>query len=77
MNSRHFNTTIASVTLSLSEADFASIEVVLSAAVGPSGSVYGLERNREGAHGEIMMYNLNRVNQSSHLEELCTRLVEI
>ena len=64
-----------SLDLSLSEADLSSIEAVLSSARGPAGPVYGLERDREGSHGEIMKYNLNHVNQSSHLEELCTRLV--
>ena len=63
--------------LSLTEADLASIEAVLSTAAGPSGSVYGLERDREGSHGEVMKYNLNCLNQSKHLEELCTRLVHV
>ena len=63
--------------LSLSEADLASIEAALSTAAGPSGPVYGLERDREGAHGEVMKYNLNCLNQAKHLEELCTRSVNI
>lgn len=72
---RHLETTISSVGLSLTEADLASIEAVLSTANGPSGPVYGLERDREGAHGEVMKYNLNGLNQAKHLEELCTRSV--
>ena len=63
--------------LSLSEADLASIETVLSTSAGPSGPVYGLERDREGAHGEVMKYNLNCLNQAKHLEELCTRSVNV
>lgn len=72
---RHLETTISSVGLSLTGADLASIEAVLAMATGPSGPVYGLERDREGAHGEIMKYNLNCLNQAKHLEELCTRSV--
>jgi hypothetical protein len=76
-NPRHLETTISSVGLSLSEADIAGIEAVLSTAAGPSGPVFGLERDREGTHGEIMKYNLNYLNQAKHLEELCTRSVDI
>ena len=73
---RHIEATITSARLSLSEADLASIEAVLSLASGPAGPVYGLERDRESSHGEIMKYNLSCINQSNHLEELCTRLVK-
>jgi aryl-alcohol dehydrogenase-like predicted oxidoreductase len=43
---------------SLGAADLDAIDVVLRRARGPKGSVYGLERIRDGAHGAIMRYNL-------------------
>ncbi len=45
----------------LDHRDLQRIGSILSRAKGPSGPVYGLERNREGAHGRIMKYNLNKV----------------
>jgi len=44
--------------------DLQQIENILSRAQGPSGPVFGLERDREGAHGRIMKYNLNKVKVS-------------
>jgi aryl-alcohol dehydrogenase-like predicted oxidoreductase len=46
-------------TLSLDARDLASIAAVTDRRCGPRGEVYGLERDREGAHGRIMKYNLN------------------
>lgn len=46
--------------LRFGEEDRAALDAALSAARIPSGPVYGLERNREGPHGRIMKYNLNR-----------------
>ena len=43
---------------SLDAADLKAIDTVLRCARGPKGSVYGLERIRDGAHGAIMRYNL-------------------
>jgi len=43
---------------SLEAADLDAIDAVLRRARGPNGSVYGLERVRDGAHGAIMRYNL-------------------
>jgi len=45
--------------LTLDEEDHGRIREALQAATGPSGPVYGLERDREGPHGRIMRYNLN------------------
>jgi len=47
-------------TLELDEADRAAIEAVTAHRGGPSGDVYELERDREGPHGRIMKYTLNR-----------------
>ncbi len=44
----------------LDAADHAAIVAVLSRRRGPSGDVYTLERDREGPHGRIMKYTLNR-----------------
>jgi aryl-alcohol dehydrogenase-like predicted oxidoreductase len=46
--------------LALDEADRAAIEAVTAQRRGPSGDVYELERDRDGPHGRIMRYTLNR-----------------
>jgi aryl-alcohol dehydrogenase-like predicted oxidoreductase len=43
----------------LEDEDLRAIQRITSRAKGPSGPVYGLERDREGRHGRIMKYNLN------------------
>lgn len=40
--------------------DIEAIHAVTDKARGPAGPVYGLERDREGKHGRIMNYNLNK-----------------
>ena len=44
----------------LDAADHAAIAAVTSQRRGPRGDVYELERDREGPHGRIMKYTLNR-----------------
>jgi len=39
--------------------DLETISKILAGARGPSGPVFGLEREKEGKHGKIMRYNLN------------------
>ena len=46
--------------LTLDDEDMQDIHGVVEQSLGPSGPVYGLERDREGRHGEIMKYNLNK-----------------
>lgn len=46
--------------LRLDAADLARIEAVTAGRNGPAGDVYTLERDREGPHGRIMKYTLNR-----------------
>jgi aryl-alcohol dehydrogenase-like predicted oxidoreductase len=46
--------------LQLDAADRAAIESVTSRRTGPAGDVYALERDRDGPHGRIMKYTLNR-----------------
>lgn len=57
-NTRHLAETAGLFSFRLSRDDVASIDAV--AGSGPNGPVYGLERLREGPHGVIMLYNLNR-----------------
>jgi aryl-alcohol dehydrogenase-like predicted oxidoreductase len=40
--------------------DRATIEAVLARRTGPEGDTFTLERDREGRHGRIMKYNLNK-----------------
>ena len=46
--------------LSLDGRDRAAIEAVTRRRQGPPGDVYALERDRDGPHGRIMKYTLNR-----------------
>jgi aryl-alcohol dehydrogenase-like predicted oxidoreductase len=46
--------------LVLDAEDLANLEAVTRRRAGPAGDVYALERDREGPHGRIMKYNLNR-----------------
>jgi hypothetical protein len=36
------------------------IDLVLARRTGPLGDTYTLERDKEGRHGSIMKYNLNK-----------------
>lgn len=45
--------------ITLNNQDLKEISEVLSRAQGPTGPVFGLERDRQGIHGKIMKYNLN------------------
>ena len=46
--------------LRLDATDRATLAAALAGRPGPPGDVYALERDREGAHGRIMKYTLNR-----------------
>ena len=50
--------TLRVFSLVLDEDDRRAIGAVQAGARGPSGPVYGLERDRDGAHGRIMKYSL-------------------
>ncbi len=47
-------------TFALDDADRAALASVLAQRRGPEGDAYTLERDREGRHGRIMKYNLNK-----------------
>jgi aryl-alcohol dehydrogenase-like predicted oxidoreductase len=55
----HLQANSAAARLVLDHEDLAALAVVRSEAQGPLGDVYGLERDRNTAHGRIMKYDLN------------------
>lgn len=55
----HLPQTLEVFGFALDDQDLAKISAVLDRAPGPQGSVFALERDRNGRHGRIMKYNLN------------------
>lgn len=62
-NRDHLKSNLAIADIRLTDADRAEIDGVLSEATQLEGDVYTLERDREGRHGSIMKYNLNKGEQ--------------
>jgi aryl-alcohol dehydrogenase-like predicted oxidoreductase len=60
-NAAHLTAHAAIGALRLDADDLASIAAVTERRRGPAGDVYGLERDRNGPHGQIMKYELNGV----------------
>lgn len=58
-SARHLTSTLQAIALRLDIDDRRAIEAVLSRAQGPTGEVYGLERESGGRHARIMKYDLN------------------
>jgi aryl-alcohol dehydrogenase-like predicted oxidoreductase len=58
-SARHLPATLQASTLQLDRDDLRAIEQVLARATGPTGEVYGLERQKDGRHARIMKYELN------------------
>ncbi len=56
---RHLPQTLEVFGFELDAEDRSAIQAVLNIAPGPQGSVFALERDRNGRHGRIMKYNLN------------------
>lgn len=56
---RHLPQTLEVFGFELDAEDRSAIQAVLNKAPGPQGSVFALERDRNGRHGRIMKYNLN------------------
>ena len=54
---------------SLTSEEHKRIEAEIDTSNGPSGSVYGLERDRTGRHGRIMKYNLNTLSTDKILAD--------
>ncbi len=59
-DSRHLDRLLRLASFRLDDADIEAITRVQARAAGPKGPVYALERDREGPHGRIMKYDLNR-----------------
>jgi aryl-alcohol dehydrogenase-like predicted oxidoreductase len=58
-SARHLARHAALADIALTADDLAAIDTVLARRQGPSGDIYGLERDRTGPHGSIMKYQLN------------------
>jgi aryl-alcohol dehydrogenase-like predicted oxidoreductase len=56
----HLPDNVSVFAFALDGEDRAAIDAVLVRRTGPAGDTYALERDREGRHGRIMNYNLNR-----------------
>jgi aryl-alcohol dehydrogenase-like predicted oxidoreductase len=56
----HLPANLAVFRLRLDDADRAAVAAVLAKRSGPVGDTYALERDKDGRHGRIMKYNLNR-----------------
>lgn len=59
-DSRHLDRLMRLGSFQLDDADSQAIALIQSRAAGPKGAAYALERDREGPHGRIMKYDLNR-----------------
>lgn len=59
-NRNHLASNLAIPEIAMTEQDFADINTVLARANPVPGDVYTLERDRSGAHGSVMKYNLNK-----------------
>jgi aryl-alcohol dehydrogenase-like predicted oxidoreductase len=57
---RHVAANAATATLALDDADRAELDGILARYGGPAGDTFELERDRSGAHGRIMKYDLSR-----------------
>ena len=56
----HLADTLAVFTLKLDAQDHALLAPILAAHPGPAGDTYTAERDKNGRHGRIMKYNLNK-----------------
>lgn len=56
----HLPTHLQAFSFAFDADDRAAIAALLARCPGPGGDTYALERDREGRHGRIMKYNLNK-----------------
>ncbi|MGG5889054.1 aldo/keto reductase [Falsiroseomonas sp. HC035] len=56
----HLADNLTAFDFALDAEDHAALDAVLAQAPGPAGDTYALERDRDGPHGRIMKYDLNR-----------------
>jgi diketogulonate reductase-like aldo/keto reductase len=59
-NASHLHSNARIGAVDLDSADLAAIEAVTRRQAGPEGDVFTLERDRQGRHGRIMKYDLNK-----------------
>jgi len=59
-NTSHLDSNARIGAIELDSADLAAIAAVTARHVGPDGDVFTLERDRQGRHGRIMKYDLNK-----------------
>lgn len=59
-NASHLGANARIGAVELSSGDLAAIDAVTQRHVGPEGDVFSLERDRQGRHGRIMKYDLNK-----------------
>jgi aryl-alcohol dehydrogenase-like predicted oxidoreductase len=59
-NASHLDANARIGAVELDSDDLAAIDAVAQRHVGPEGDVFSLERDREGRHGRIMKYDLNK-----------------
>ena len=55
----HLPATLSALSLEMSASERATLQALVTAAPGPAGDVYDLERDLTGVHAGIMRYNLN------------------
>ncbi|MBX9594768.1 MAG: aldo/keto reductase, partial [Roseomonas sp.] len=56
----HLPDNLAVFRFALDDGDRAAIDALLARCPGPGGDTYTLERDRDGPHGRIMKYDLNK-----------------
>lgn len=59
-NAAHLNANARIGALELDSEDLSAIDAVTRRHLGPEGDVFTLERDRQGRHGRIMKYDLNK-----------------
>ncbi len=59
-NSNHLDKLSSLADFNLENDDVTTLDRLIAASDGPNGPVYQLERNKNGKHGRIMRYNLNK-----------------
>ncbi|MFZ1470262.1 MAG: aldo/keto reductase [Paracoccaceae bacterium] len=61
-NRSHLPQNLQIANLALTAADTAEIAAILAQGCTPEGDTFALERDRDGRHGSIMKYNLNKAS---------------
>lgn len=59
-NTKHLSDNVTTPSIILDEEELLALKSVLLKRKGPQGDCYALERDRNGPHGKIMRYNLNK-----------------